>query len=145
MAVAAADAGCGRDTYDGDWSIRTGKAPVTELPVAVASPTFYAPTRKHRTRMINAGTDTGSGRDTNDGDWNIRTGRAPVTELTPNPVGSPVISPTFYAPTAKQRTRMVAAATDAGCGRDTYDRDWSIRIGIAPVTELPVLVVSPTF
>ena len=64
--------------------------------------------------MVIAATDTGSGRDTNDRDWSRRTGIGPVSEFS-----VVVVSPTFDAPTTKQRTRMTETAADAGFGRDT--------------------------
>jgi len=150
MVGAEADTGSGstcgrRDTRDEDWSIRVGSSSVSESPVGVASPAFDLAIGESCTRMVATGADTGSGRDTRDEDWSIRVGITPVTEL---PVV--VVSPAFDLAVSEHCTRMVRAGTDTGsvstCGRgDTRDEDWSLRVGITPVSELPEAVVSPAF
>ena len=52
MQRATTEAGSSRDTTNRDWSGRIVGGPVTELPDLVPAPTFYAPTRKQRTRQV---------------------------------------------------------------------------------------------
>ncbi len=133
------------DVRDREWNIRVTISSVTELPVIVSSPTFDFASAEQCTRMERTDADTCSGGDVRDRDWSRRTGESSVAEL---PVVAP--SPTSDGATCDPCAGIVAAGADAGssstcAGRDIRDEDWSARVGNALITELPVVISSPTF